>query len=76
MPKALNGQMDLQDLDKIYRRTCKLTGEDNCNIFNAHDVAIEIGDDCKYGCCYSCNISNICGACCNTARHKKYYKNY
>lgn len=68
MSKTLEGQMNFNDLDKIYRKKCKLTGKDNCNIFYAHDVAVAIGVNCEYGCCYSCKHNKSCGASCNTAR--------
>lgn len=72
MKKKLEGQMDFNDLNKVYRRKCLITGEEVCNILNAHDVAIEIGEKCEYGCCYSCKNSNTCGACCNTSREIKF----
>ena len=72
MKKQLYGQMHLQDLSKIYRTKCLITCKNNCNIFYTHDVAVEIGFDCAYGCCYSCIKSNECGACCNTARDIKW----
>lgn len=72
--KKLEGQMDLQDWNKIYRTTCLLTGKDDCNILNLHDVAVEVGCDCQYGCCYSCKLKEECGACCNTAREEKWRK--
>lgn len=72
MRKALDGQIDFNDFWKMYRKTCLITKQEVCNIFYAHDAAVEIGEDCEYGCCYSCKNNRLCGACCNTARYSIY----
>lgn len=52
---------------KYGRDKCLINKNIDCNIFNLHNVAVEIGCDCQYGCCYSCKLNRECGACCNTA---------
>lgn len=74
MPKTLEGQMNFQDLNKIYRKECLLVKGSPCNIFWAHEVAVECGVDCKYGCCNSCDKNTECGAYCNNMKHKYDYK--
>lgn len=74
MNNKLKGQMDFNDINKVYRRKCLITGEEVCNIFYAHDVAIEIGEKCEYGCCYSCKNNRLCGARCNTTRDMQWRK--
>lgn len=67
--KKLKGQVSLFN---IFRTECLINKGTPCNIYNTHDVAVEIGMKCEYGCCYSCNVMRECGACCNTARYKEY----
>lgn len=74
MKNQLDGQIDLKDFSKMYRTKCLITGEDCCNIFNLHDVAVSIGVECSYGCCCSCEYNRQCGACCNTASSIAYRK--
>ena len=63
--RKLSGQMSFTDLSKIYRKECLFKPGAPCNIFYAHDVAIEIGMECSYGCCRNCKELGKCGAACN-----------
>ena len=68
--KNLKGQMSFNDLNKIYRKECLIVLGAPCNIFWAHEVAVECGINCQYGCCNSCKLNEECGACCNNMKHK------
>lgn len=71
MKKEMQGQMSFSDLSKIYRTECLIVKGAPCNIFYAHDVAIDIGEDCKYGCCNACKAKRLCGASCNNCDRTK-----
>lgn len=60
---------------RFARKECLVKKGAPCNIFNAHDVAVEIGVDCKYGCCCGCKHNRLCGACCNIFTHTIYKEN-
>ena len=68
--------MDQLKLDDIYRTKCLVTGEEACNIYNWHDVAIEVGCACEYGCCCKCKLVNECGVRCSTAASIAYKKKH
>ena len=67
--KAIKGQIRL---DTIFRTECLLIKDASCNIYNVHDVAVECGIRCEYGCCYSCKEFKNCGAACRNAVNKRW----
>lgn len=62
MKQKIEGQVSLNTL---YRTQCLLDKTKPCNIYNAGKVAINCGEDCKFGCCNNCEQKGMCGAACN-----------
>ena len=72
----MDGQISLFDFmpkdSNSVRTVCLLDKTKPCNILNAHDVARDLGFNCNYGCCNSCEFFKECGARCGNASKFKF----